>query len=293
MPHDTDADPPPPPSPAELAAVVDLLADAQPGVAAAARARVLQWGDHALPAVRAAAEAGEARVRARCRSLLRSLEVRECLVRFSRLRLAARGVGSPTTLLAGIALLTRMVRTFVPADRQLGVVLREHARAVAARAAGRSLPFAARALADQLCLSAGLRGGRSDDGPVEELAVDRVLATGVGAPIALSLAYLLVARWAGLPAAGVAMPGHFLVRLHGRRPVLVDPWHGGRTVTKSDCVRHLRRSKSGSVAPLLADLGDRELLRHYAAALRTAAVQRPVEHGVQSLDHAAALLAKH
>lgn len=291
MHRDTEADPPPPPNPAELAAAVDLLADAQPGVAAAARARVLQWGEHALPTLCAAAEAGEARVRARCRSLLRSLEVRDCLMRFSRLRIAARGVGSPTTLLAGVALLTRMVRTFVPSDRELGVALREHARAVAARTAGRSVPYSACALAERLHGEAGLRGGRGDDGPVEELAVDRVLAVGAGAPIALSLVYLLVARWAGLSAAGVAMPGHFLVRLHGRRPVLVDPWRGGRTVTKSDCVRHMRRATRGPVAPLLGDLDDRELLRRYASALRAAACQRPVEHGVQSLDHAAALLA--
>ena len=291
MPRDTEADPPPPPTAAELAAVVDLLADAQPAVAAAARARVLHWGDQALPAVRVAAEAGAARLRARCRSLLRSLEVRECLVRLSRLRLAGQGAGSPTTLLAGVALLTRMVRTFVPMDRELGGALREHAHAVAARITGRSLPYAARALAERLCGEAGLRGGRSEAGPVEELAVDRVLATGVGAPIALSLVYMLVARWAGLSAAGVAMPGHFLVRLHGRRPVLVDPCRGGRTITKSDCMRHLRHVGRRPVAPLLRDLDDREVLRAYLDALRADACQRPIEHAAQSLDHAAALLA--
>jgi hypothetical protein len=113
-----------------------------------------------------------------------------------------------------------------------------------------------------------------------------VLATGVGAPIALSLVYMLVARWAGLSAAGVAMPGHFLVRLHGRRPVLVEPCRGGRTITKSDCMRHLRHVGRRPVAPLLRDLDDREVLRAYLDALRSAACQRPIEHAAQSLEHA-------
>ncbi|MFN9948734.1 MAG: transglutaminase family protein [Planctomycetota bacterium] len=291
MHRDTEADPPPLPTAADLAAVVDLLADGQAVVAAAARARVLRWGDHALPAVRAAAEAGDARLRARCRSLLRSLEVRDCLVRLSRLRLVAAGRGSPTTLLVGAALLSRMARTFVPTDGELIAGLHEHARAVAARAEGRSLPYAARALAERLHGDAGWRGGLGGAAPVEQVAVDGVLATGEGAPVALSLLYLVVARWAGFSAAGVAMPGHFLVRLHGVRPVLVDPFHGGRVVTKLDCMRLLRRAGHRPVAPLVRDLGDRPVLRAYLDCLRAAVAQRPLEHAAQALEHAAALLA--
>ena len=64
------------------------------------------------------------------------------------------------------------------------------------------------------------------------------------------------------------------MRLHGVRPVLVDPFHGGRTVTKTDCVRYLRSLGYEQVRAHLRDLSDRELLAHYLRELRSAAGYR-------------------
>ena len=112
----------------------------------------------------------------------------------------------------------------------------------------------------------------------------------VVAGIAWALWYLLVARWAGLSAAGVAMPDHFLVRLHGVRPVLVDPLHGGRTITKVDCARHLRASGHDQVREHLRDLTDREVLIHYLRGLQRAAAHRAVPETQRTLGHALSLL---
>ena len=80
-------------------------------------------------------------------------------------------------------------------------------------------------------------------------------------PVSLSLLYLLVGRRAGLRVTGVALPDHFLVRVHGKNPVLLDPYHEGRSVTKADCIRYLRRTGFGlHTSSYLEDVSDKEVL---------------------------------
>ena len=278
------------PSPERLAATIALLGDDRAAIVDAARERLLRWGHHAVEALREGAEADVLRVRLRCRALLRAIEVRECLRRFSTLRLGRTGRSAAPPLLEGAVLLSKMVRTFVPDARELAAVLRREANELRAACAGRSLPTCARLLGERLHDRLGLRGRDAHSPELDHVLVDRVLAQGAGVPVTLSLVYLLVARWAGLSVAGVAMPDHFLVRLHGVRPVLVDPYHAGRTITKADCARHLRAHGHDQVNEHLRDLTDREVLRHYLRCLRTAAGKRAVPEAQQTLGKALALL---
>jgi regulator of sirC expression with transglutaminase-like and TPR domain len=58
--------------------------------------------------------------------------------------------------------------------------------------------------------------------------LDRVLATRRGLPILLSVVYLETARRAGIPLAGVGLPGHYVVGHFGTEPpLLLDPFAGG------------------------------------------------------------------
>jgi len=273
-----------------LAAAVRLLADDHPGVLASARARLLRAGDAALSPLRVGAESADVRLRARCRSLLRALEVKGSLVRFSRLRLVKGGRSPVGPVLEGAVLLAKMVRTFVPEVSDLLAILRYQATELQARCAGRSLPVCARLLAEHLHGAMRLRGAPDAATTLDHVSIDRVLIGRVGSPVALSLAYLLVARSVGLSAVGVAIPGHFLVRLRGERPALVDPFHGGRVVTKADAARYLRGAGHYPVLPHLRDLDDSELLLCYLRALRRAARLRPADHALQSLGRAEALL---
>lgn len=53
-----------------------------------------------------------------------------------------------------------------------------------------------------------------------------------GIPITLSLVTIAIGRRAGLPLEGVGLPGHFVVQcMHTTSPILIDPFHGGRTLT--------------------------------------------------------------
>lgn len=187
-------------------------------------------------------------------------------------------------------LLSNMIRTFGPLAADVARRLRGRAHELRAEFAGRSLPVCARLLAERLHDEMGLRGGDASVLDPNHVLIDRVLEWRTGIPVSLSLIYLLVARWAGLSAAGVALPDHFLVRLHGVRPVLVDPYHGGRAVTKADCARHLRATGHDQVREHLRDLSDREVLIHYLHALRRAAHYRGVPETRQTLGRALALL---
>jgi regulator of sirC expression with transglutaminase-like and TPR domain len=65
--------------------------------------------------------------------------------------------------------------------------------------------------------------------------------------VTLALVFLEVARRAGVDAAGVGFPGHFLVRSaadpkgRSRIPLIIDPFDGGRRLNESDCRELLRQ----------------------------------------------------
>lgn len=78
----------------------------------------------------------------------------------------------------------------------------------------------------------GFRGSAADYQRLESSLLHEVLQRRRGLPILLSVVWLEVARRAGAPVYGVALPGHFVV---GFGPVdeqvLADPFDGGRVLT--------------------------------------------------------------
>ena len=65
----------------------------------------------------------------------------------------------------------------------------------------------------------------------ENSMLDRVLERRRGLPILLSAVYIEVARRAGVPLAGVGLPGHYVVgHFGGPEPLLLDPFGGGALV---------------------------------------------------------------
>jgi hypothetical protein len=288
--HEPQGSVPARPTPDEIAAMIGLLGDDHEPIAAAARERLLHWGELAAGALRQGAEALSMRLRARCRSVLRAIEVQRDLLRLCSLRLGRTPRSAPSPLLEGAVALSSLVRTFVPPADELAALLRREAALLRPALGGRSLPTCARLLAERLHDQFGLRGGEHAPGGIDAVAIDRVLALRRGAPVTLSLIYVLVARWAGLAVTGVSMPDYFLVRLHGTRPILLDPFHAGRSITKADCARYLRACGHGPVRDHLRDLGDRELLRHYLAALQRAVADSPVADARTALLRANAVL---
>jgi regulator of sirC expression with transglutaminase-like and TPR domain len=96
----------------------------------------------------------------------------------------------------------------------------------------------------------GFRGNREEYYDPRNSFLNDVLDRRVGIPISLSAVYLEVGRRIGLPLAGVAFPGHFLVRYAGPDApddVLIDPFNRGRILTALDCRALLRTLHDGSI----------------------------------------------
>jgi regulator of sirC expression with transglutaminase-like and TPR domain len=110
-----------------------------------------------------------------------------------------------------------------------------------------------------------------------------VIARRTGIPITLALVFIAVGRRAGLHVEGVNFPGHFLVRCHpdadderDREPLLIDPFHGGATLSDVECTRLLRRhlGEDASVGPeLLRRAGKHDVLMRMLLNLKRAYVR--------------------
>lgn len=96
----------------------------------------------------------------------------------------------------------------------------------------------ATALADLLGTRLGFRGTPGEYGRLEASLLHEVLRRRRGLPILLSVLWTEVARRAGAPVYGVALPGHFVVGLGAPgepdERVLVDPYAGGGLLTRQD-----------------------------------------------------------
>ncbi|KOG29679.1 transglutaminase family protein [Streptomyces resistomycificus] len=81
----------------------------------------------------------------------------------------------------------------------------------------------------------GFRGSPADYQRLESSLLHEVLRRRRGLPILLSVVWLEVARRAGAPVYGVALPGHFVVGFGPTdEQVLADPFDGGRVLAGSD-----------------------------------------------------------
>lgn len=83
----------------------------------------------------------------------------------------------------------------------------------------------------------GLHGDKQAFQRAECSYINRVIETGVGIPISLSVVYVAVAQSAGLELTGVAAPMHFLTRFDTvQGPLFVDAFHAGQVLNYDDCI---------------------------------------------------------
>jgi regulator of sirC expression with transglutaminase-like and TPR domain len=117
-------------------------------------------------------------------------------------------------------------------------------------------------LAEFLSFEARLSGNDRNYYDIDNSLLPAVINSRLGIPITLSLVYLFVAKRAGLPLEGVALPGHFLVR-HG--DIFLDPYHGGRRVGLLDCRELLARHNMSLVPEHLATATPKQMLARLLA----------------------------
>ncbi len=95
----------------------------------------------------------------------------------------------------------------------------------------------------------GFAGDRDRYHHPDNSMLDLVLLRRRGLPILLSVVYIEVARRAGIPLAGVGLPGHFVVGYFGTDPpLLLDPFTGGDIVDTHAPQRLVRPWRAHEIA---------------------------------------------
>ncbi|WP_405686937.1 transglutaminase-like domain-containing protein [Streptomyces sp. NBC_01387] len=139
----------------------------------------------------------------------------------------------------------------------------------------------AAALGELLGVRTGFKGTPGDYQRLESSLLHEVLRRRRGLPILLSVVWTEVARRAGAPVYGVALPGHFVVGLgHPSDPadeqVLVDPFAGGRQLTAQDAGILVTGTTGAPLDPsMLAPAGPLEIVLRVLNNIRAWAAARP------------------
>jgi regulator of sirC expression with transglutaminase-like and TPR domain len=115
----------------------------------------------------------------------------------------------------------------------------------------------------------GFTGNPADNEDPRNSCLNQVLDRRTGIPVTLGIVFLEVAKRAGVRAAGVNFPGHFLVRLQAessewkQMPLIIDPSNSGRIMAEGDC-RELLHQHLGDDAEfdlqLLKPASDKQII---------------------------------
>jgi len=99
------------------------------------------------------------------------------------------------------------------------------------------------ALSDFLFNQLRFEGNAADYDDPRNSYLNEVLDRRLGIPISLSAIYLDLARRLHIDAAGIGMPGHFIVGIGlPEERLYIDPFHGGRLLSTADCLQLVAQS---------------------------------------------------
>lgn len=190
-----------------------------------------------------------------------------------------------------LALLCLLVGT--EADPSLGQDGIDAAQIELDRLAG-LLPFGiteardwAAALAELLGARAGFRGTAADYRHLESSLLHEVLRRRRGLPILLSVVWMEVARRAGAPVYGLALPGHFVIGFGDpsgppAEQILADPFDGGRPLTRTDADLLVAGVTGAPLDPsMLTPADPQSIILRILNNIRAWAVGRPERTDVQ------------
>jgi regulator of sirC expression with transglutaminase-like and TPR domain len=159
---------------------------------------------------------------------------------------------------------------------------RDHLRLIA-RDVGRHIGAAGdlaervRALNEIILLKHGYSGDQTTYDDLQNANLIRVIDRKKGLPVVLGILFIDAARAQGWPAAGLAFPGHFLMRLgDGPGRLILDPFHHGQVCSAAD-LRELLKAVAGADSELLpgyyAPVPDREVLLRLQNNLKSRLLQ--------------------
>lgn len=88
----------------------------------------------------------------------------------------------------------------------------------------------------------GYKGNTENFYEPENTFLNDVMERKIGIPISLSILYLLICKRLGLPAYGVNLPAHFIIKyVDLKDEFYIDPYNKGIVISKSEAVKFLSR----------------------------------------------------
>jgi regulator of sirC expression with transglutaminase-like and TPR domain len=135
----------------------------------------------------------------------------------------------------------------------------------------------------------GFHGEDGDYYDPQSALLSHVLERHAGLPMTLSILYIELSRRVGIEAAGVALPGRFLVKLSGSfGMIVVDPFNGGRILTTLELQKILDGMYGGGVQLRehhLRSFTPRQILGRELAQLKAAYLsQHDLARAAASMD---------
>jgi regulator of sirC expression with transglutaminase-like and TPR domain len=131
----------------------------------------------------------------------------------------------------------------------------------------------------------GFHGEDDDYYDPRSALLNEMLDRHAGIPITLSILYLELSRRIGAEAAGVSLPGRFLVKLGD---IVIDPFDGGRVLSAVELQKILDTMYGGGVRLRehhLRSFSRRKILMRELAHLKAAYLaQRDLPHAAASID---------
>ena len=135
----------------------------------------------------------------------------------------------------------------------------------------------------------GFRGENDDYYDPRSVLLNEALDRHAGLPITLSILYIEISRRVGVTAAGISLPGRFLVKFSGEfGQVFVDPFDGGRVLTTVELQKILDQMYGGGVRLRehhLRSFSRKEILGRELAQLKAAYLaQHDLQRAAASVD---------
>jgi regulator of sirC expression with transglutaminase-like and TPR domain len=135
----------------------------------------------------------------------------------------------------------------------------------------------------------GFRGENDDYYDPRSAMLNEALDRHAGLPITLSILYIEISRRVGIEAAGISLPGRFLVKFSGEfGQIVVDPFDGGRVLSTIELQKILDGVYGGGVRLRehhLRSYSRREILGRELAQLKAAYLaQRNLQRAAASVD---------
>jgi len=246
-------------SDASLAALIKLLADDHTEVVEAARAKLVELGERAVPVLQEAADRHtDHKVRIEARGVLeriRLANMREEWQQVADIADERLNLEEGALLMARVSYPDLDPKVYQQRLDELAKRMQPKLKALS------SFPGRLRAMSRFLFREQGFKGDWNDYFNPQNSYLNCVLDRKLGIPISLSVLYMLLAWRLKIPVQGVGIPGHFMVKYQDAKTELyVDTFNEGRFLSRPECIQFIVEAGYPYQREFLEGVTSREIL---------------------------------